>query len=48
MGRFFRKRMAFPLAVLKKWETVVKNMHKDFIVGYRISPEEIHGEWGRL
>ncbi|MBG9982136.1 NADH-dependent flavin oxidoreductase [Aerococcaceae bacterium DSM 111020] len=44
-GGSLEKRSAFPLAVV----TAVKEMiaqHKrdDFILGYRISPEEIHGE----
>lgn len=37
------KRMNFPLAVVKEVLSVVKKYApKDFIVGYRISPEEIH------
>src|SRR5690625_1644542 len=44
-GGTLEKRMAFPLAVLKEVQRVVKESGKqDFIVGYRISPEEIHGE----
>lgn len=36
--------MAFPLAVVKEVLRVAKNYApKDFIIGYRISPEEIHG-----
>ncbi|WP_338487082.1 NADH-dependent flavin oxidoreductase [Ruoffia tabacinasalis] len=39
------KRAAFPLAVVKAVQKVA-NEHAtdDFIIGYRISPEEIHGE----
>lgn len=44
-GGSLEKRMNFPLAVVKSvMETVKKYAPKDFIVGYRISPEEIHGE----
>ena len=44
-GGSMEKRMAFPLAVLKKVkETAAEKAGKDFIVGYRISPEEVHGE----
>lgn len=44
-GGSFEKRMAFPLAVLKKVkEVAAQQANKDFIVGYRISPEEVHGE----
>ena len=44
-GGTFEKRMAFPLAVLRKVkEVVAEKGTKDFIVGYRISPEEVHGE----
>lgn len=43
-GGTFEKRMAFPLAILKEVQRAVKDSGKnDFIVGYRISPEEIHG-----
>lgn len=38
-GGTLEKRMAFPLAVLKNVKEVAK---KDFIVGYRLSPEEVH------
>lgn len=42
-GGSLEKRMAFPLAVVKEVKRVVeKYAPKDFIVGYRISPEEIH------
>jgi len=42
-GGTLEKRMAFPLAVLKEVQRVVKESgKKDFIVGYRVSPEEIH------
>lgn len=44
-GGSFAKRMAFPLAVVKEVKRVVAQYApKDFIIGYRISPEEIHGE----
>lgn len=44
-GGSLEKRMAFPLAVVKEVKRVVeKYAPKDFIVGYRISPEEIHGD----
>lgn len=44
-GGSLEKRMAFPLAVVKEVKRVVLESGKnDFIVGYRISPEEIHGE----
>lgn len=44
-GGSLEKRMNFPLAVAKKvTETVKKYAPADFIVGYRISPEEIHGQ----
>lgn len=42
-GGSLEKRMNFPLAVVKEVMDVVKQYApKDFIVGYRISPEEIH------
>lgn len=42
-GGSLEKRMNFPLAVVKEVMSVVKDYApKDFIVGYRISPEEIH------
>lgn len=45
LGGSLEKRMAFPLAVVKEVKRVVeKYAPKDFIVGYRISPEEIHGD----
>ena len=44
-GGSLEKRMAFPLAVVKEVKQVVeKYAPKDFIVGYRISPEELHGD----
>lgn len=44
-GGSLEKRMAFPLAVLKKVkEVAAEKADKDFIVGYRISPEEVHGK----
>lgn len=44
-GGSLEKRMAYPLAVLKKVKEAVKQSgKKDFIVGYRICPDEVHGE----
>lgn len=44
-GGSLEKRMAFPLAVVDEVKRVVTEYApKDFIVGYRISPEEIHGD----
>lgn len=44
-GGNMEKRMNFPLAVLRKVKEVASELgSKDFIVGYRISPEEVHGE----
>lgn len=44
-GKTLENRMRFPLAVLKEVkETVKKYGSSDFIIGYRISPEEIHGQ----
>ncbi len=44
-GGSLENRMHFPLAVLHKVkEVVTQHAQKDFIVGYRISPEEVHGE----
>ena len=44
-GGSLEKRMNFPLAVVDAVLKVVKaSDKKDFIVGYRITPEEIHGE----
>lgn len=44
-GGTLEKRMAFPLAVVKEVKRVVEESGKDnFIVGYRICPDEIHGE----
>ncbi|MES1042626.1 hypothetical protein [Peribacillus simplex] len=44
-GGSLEKRMNFPLETVKEITKVVKeNKTKEFIVGYRISPEEIHGE----
>lgn len=43
-GGDLSRRMAFPLAVVNEVvNTVKKNGPDDFIIGYRISPEEIHG-----
>ncbi len=44
-GGSLEKRMNFPIEVSREVFRVVKEYApKDFIVGYRISPEEIHGE----
>ena len=44
-GGSLENRMAFPLAVVKEVRRVVEESgKKDFIVGYRFCPEEIHGE----
>lgn len=44
-GGSLEKRMAFPLAVVKEVKRIAKAFaKKEFIIGYRISPEEIHGE----
>lgn len=44
-GGSFDKRMAFPLAVVKAVKDVIaKEAPKDFILGYRFSPDEIHGD----
>lgn len=44
-GGSLEKRMNFPVAVVKSVTDIVKKYApKDFIVGYRISPEEIHGK----
>lgn len=45
-GGSFEKRMAFPLAVVRevKRTMAAANAPADFILGYRLSPEEIHGE----
>lgn len=43
-GGDLARRMAFPLAVVEEVVRVVKeDAPADFIIGYRISPEEIHG-----
>lgn len=42
-GGTLEKRMAFPLAVVRAVKEAVKDTN-DFIIGYRFSPEEIHGE----
>lgn len=43
-GGSLEKRMAFPLAVVEEVKRVVaEEAPSDFIVGYRLSPEEIHG-----
>lgn len=43
-GGSLKKRMRFPLAVTAAVaNTAAANAPKDFIVGYRLSPEEIHG-----
>lgn len=44
-GGSLEKRMAFPLAVVKEVKRVIaKFAPETFIIGYRISPEEIHGD----
>ena len=43
-GGSFDKRMAFPLAVLEAVLTAAGQAGPEFIVGYRISPEEVHGD----
>ncbi len=44
-GGSFEKRMNFPLAVVDQVNEIVDKYADDsFIVGYRISPEEVHGE----
>lgn len=44
-GGSLKKRMNFPLAVVEEVKNVVKEFAKeDFIIGYRFSPQEIHGE----
>ncbi|MFD1486058.1 NADH-dependent oxidoreductase [Lacticaseibacillus baoqingensis] len=44
-GGSFEKRAALPLAVLKELHRVITAANKpEFIVGWRISPEEVHGE----
>ncbi|MCC9682631.1 NADH-dependent flavin oxidoreductase, partial [Streptococcus agalactiae] len=43
-GGSLKNRMAFPLAVVEEVKRVVaEEAPKNFIIGYRISPEEIHG-----
>ena len=42
-GGSLTKRMAFPLAVAQEVLRVARQLKPDFIVGYRLSPEEIHG-----
>lgn len=43
-GGDLEKRMAFPLAVVEEVKRVVElEKPKNFIIGYRISPDEIHG-----
>ena len=44
-GGSLDNRMAFPLAVVKEVKAIVDEYApKDFIIGYRISPEELHGK----
>lgn len=44
-GGSLENRMRFPLRVVEEVKTVVEeNAPDDFIIGYRISPEEIHDE----
>ncbi len=43
-GGSLEKRMAFPVAVLERVKEVVEfTGKKDFIIGYRFCPEEVHG-----
>lgn len=44
-GGSLEKRMAFPLAVVKEVKRVVaEQASSNFIIGYRLTPEEIHGD----
>lgn len=44
-GGSFEYRMNFPLAVAEAvFDAVAKHAPADFIVGYRLSPEEVHGK----
>lgn len=43
-GGNLESRMNFPLAVVDEVKSVVGEFDDDFIVGYGISPEEIHGD----
>lgn len=44
-GGSLEKRMAFPLAVVKEVKKAAREYAPDdFIIGYRLSPEEIHGD----
>lgn len=44
-GGSLENRIAFPLAILKEVRRVVEEAGRsDFIVGYRLCPEEIHGD----
>lgn len=44
-GGSLENRMAFPLAIVKEVKRVVEELAPEtFIIGYRISPEEVHGE----
>jgi NADH:flavin oxidoreductases, Old Yellow Enzyme family len=43
-GGNLEKRMAFPLAVLAEVKRVAATAGRPFAVGYRISPEEVHGD----
>lgn len=44
-GGDLKRRMAFPLAVVQEVKRVIaEEQAADFIVGYRISPDEIHGD----
>ncbi|RYL92366.1 NADH-dependent flavin oxidoreductase [Sporolactobacillus sp. THM7-4] len=46
-GGSLARRLHFPLAVFEEVKSVAeKNASKDFIVGYRFSPEEIHRAYG--
>ena len=43
-GGSLENRMRFPLEVTREVKRVVATFENEFLVGYRISPEEIHGE----
>lgn len=43
-GGSVEARMNFPLAVLECVKRTARELKPDFIIGYRLSPEEIHGD----
>ncbi len=43
-GGDLERRMAFPLAVLDEVLAVARRAHRPFAVGYRLCPDEVHGE----